>query len=143
MMAVEILDDQVHQLIQNNGWKNNASKVQDMHCLLCKLCRQQSKSIYGCMQYTNGFHVNCFTAYHFSGVLAGNAKVLIDMILGMQNEKRTRQYTARRSEYVGSIADLKLLYFMECCTPQMYKSHKTPLYVDIGGGGTALWASPC
>jgi len=26
-------------------------------------------------------------------------------------------------------------YFMEHCTPQMYMSHKTPSYVDIGGGG--------
>jgi len=64
MMAVEILDDQVHQLIKNNGWKNNPSKAQDVHCLLCKLHGQQSTSIYGCIQFKNGFHVNSFTAYH-------------------------------------------------------------------------------
>jgi hypothetical protein len=64
------------------------------------------KTIYSCLQRKEGFHVNCFTAFHFHGTLSISHKTLVEVVLKSERE----QQFSRSSKYCPmSIADLKLL----------------------------------
>lgn len=47
-----------HMLIQN-------IRKADIHCLFCMHRGIKRKSIYGCVACKKGFHVRCYTAYHY------------------------------------------------------------------------------
>jgi len=41
---------------------------------------KELKTIYSCIQCKKGFHVNCFTAYHYRGVMSNSHKALLDVV---------------------------------------------------------------
>ena len=56
---------------------------------------------------SKGFHVDCFTAYHFQDALKGNAKALVDMITrGCDKENNAR--VKKRCKMIGSLDLLNL-----------------------------------
>lgn len=88
----------VHMLIENLEKK-------DIQCHFCYLRGKSSRSIYGCVACKKGFHVNCFTAFHCQGALAGNSRALVDTIVST-NSNNSR--ANKQSKCVGTIEDLRL-----------------------------------
>lgn len=41
---------------------------------------RELKTIYSCIQCRKGFHVNCFTAYHYQDVMSNSHKALLDVV---------------------------------------------------------------
>jgi hypothetical protein len=70
--------EETHMLVKNLGKKKYPSKLQDVACYLCKLRGFVSKTIYGCPQCKTGFHVECFTAFHYKGKLHEEHKYYIN-----------------------------------------------------------------
>jgi hypothetical protein len=95
----------IHMLLQNKGKKKNNSSAQDDPCHLCKLRGFISKTIYGCPQYKVGFHVECFTAFHYKDALKGNIRTLMDMIKSSEMSDNQRN---KKSSYVGTLESIVL-----------------------------------
>jgi hypothetical protein len=62
--------DNTHMLVENLGRKNVSKKPinekpKDIDCYLCRKMGLELKTIYSCIKCRKGFHVNCFTAFHF------------------------------------------------------------------------------
>jgi hypothetical protein len=91
--------------VKNKGWKKNNNKPQDVPCYLCRLRGMQLKTIYGCPQCQVGFHVECFTAYHYQNALRGNVRALMDMITTSELLKGKRD---RKSSYISSVQSIVL-----------------------------------
>jgi len=94
-----------HMLVKNKGWKKNNNKPQDVPCYLCRLRGMQLKTIYGCPQCQVGFHVECFTAYHYQNAFRGNIRALMDMITTSELPKGKRD---RKSSYISSVQSIVL-----------------------------------
>jgi len=95
----------IHMLLQNKGKKKNNSSAQDVPCYLCKLRGFISKTIYGSPQCKVGFHMGCFTAFHYKDALNGNIKALMDMIKSSEMSDNRRN---RKSSYVGTLGSIVL-----------------------------------
>jgi hypothetical protein len=94
-----------HMLVKNKGRKKNNNKPQDVPCYLCRLRGMQLKTIYGCPQCQVGFHVECFTAYHYQNAFRGNIRALMDMITTSELPKGKRD---RKSSYISSVQSIVL-----------------------------------
>jgi len=95
----------IHMLLRNKGTKKNNSSAQDDPCYLCKLRGFISKTIYGCPLCKVGFHVECFTAFHYKDALKGNIRALMDMIKSSEMSDNRRN---RKSSYVGTLGSIVL-----------------------------------
>ena len=78
--------DNTHMLVENLGRKNVSKKPinekpQDIDCYLCRKMGLELKTIYSCIKCRKGFHVNCFTAFHFRGALSTCHKALLEVVL--------------------------------------------------------------
>ncbi len=102
--AVGVIDGS-HMLIENLARKKDPSKPQDIEFFLCRQMGHKLKTIYSCLQCKKGFHVNCFTAFHFRGELSRSHRTLIDMVLKSGSE---HQFSHSSCCCPRSIADLKL-----------------------------------
>ena len=95
-----ISDADGHMLIENIGKAG-------IHCHFCLMSGEKRKTIYGCTKCGRGFHVNCYTAYHFQGALKSDASAIASMILRLEGSKI--RGINKRSKYVGDISSMKLL----------------------------------
>ncbi len=102
--ALGVIDGS-HMLIENLPRKKYPSKPQDIECFLCRQMGHELKTIYSCLQCQKGFHVNCFTAFHFRGALSTSHKTLIELVVKSEAEQ---QFSHRSNYCPRSIADLKL-----------------------------------
>ena len=56
---------------------NSKNEIVPLKCYLCKILKKKChQSIYGCIECKKGFHVNCFTVFHYQHALSGNNKLL-------------------------------------------------------------------
>jgi hypothetical protein len=62
--AVGVIDE-AHMLVENLPRKMDPNQPQDIDCFLCPKMGKELKTIYSCMKCRKGFHVNCFTAFHY------------------------------------------------------------------------------
>lgn len=69
-----------HMLVENLPRKKNQSGPQDIDCFLCRKMGKELKTIYSCIQCKKGFHVNCFTAFHYRGMLSRKHSTLLDVV---------------------------------------------------------------
>lgn len=101
----------IHMLLENK-------QKLDQNCFLCMLrwkvdpetnekWTPKLRTIYGCCECKKGFHVNCFTAYHYQGVLKGDTRALMDVIRTTSSEKPMHGMS-KRCQKVASISDLRL-----------------------------------
>jgi hypothetical protein len=66
---------------------------------------KELKTIYSCIQCKKGFHVNCFTAFHYSGVLSRKHSTLLDIVFNSDVNPTVRKPSA----YAPSSMDHMLL----------------------------------
>ena len=72
--------NETHMLVENLPRKTGNGKPQDIDCYLCRKMGKEMKTIYSCIQCQKGFHVNCFTAFHYRGVLSRKHNALLDVV---------------------------------------------------------------
>jgi len=72
--------NETHMLVENLPRKTGNGKPQDIDCYLCRKMGKEMKTIYSCIQCRKGFHVNCFTAFHYRGVLSRKHNALLDVV---------------------------------------------------------------
>jgi hypothetical protein len=72
--------NEAHMLVENLPRKTNVNAPQDIDCFLCRRMGKEMKTIYSCIQCRKGFHVNCFTAFHYRGVLSNRHSALLDVV---------------------------------------------------------------
>ena len=78
----------------------------DVNCQLCLYGGKKKKTMYGCTVCGKGFHVNCFTAYHYAQELKGHQKALTNQLLkSMESIPRAKK---KRSRHAGSIESIIL-----------------------------------
>jgi hypothetical protein len=97
--------EETHMLVRNLTKKKNRNKQQDIPCYLCKLRGFDSRTIYGCPTCKAGFHVECFTAFHYKDALKGNMKALLDMLKASEVAGKRRK---KSNNYIGSLDLLTL-----------------------------------
>lgn len=88
-----------HMLIEN---LNKA----DINCHMCLIRGQKKKTIYGCTICGKGFHVNCFTAFHYENELEGHQKKMTQQLLS--STELTPRGHKKRSKHVGGIESIIL-----------------------------------
>jgi hypothetical protein len=71
--------DETHMLVENLPRRSNLSCPQDIGCFICRKMGKELKTSYSCVQFKKGFHVNCFTAFHYRGALSTSRKALLDV----------------------------------------------------------------
>ena len=91
-----------HILLQN---KDKA----DILCYICNILDASKRrfTIYGCAKCGKGFHVNCFSMYHFQNALSEHKPVLQKLIKDADGEGRKKRRN-RKSKYINSIIDSTL-----------------------------------
>ncbi|KAG3109308.1 hypothetical protein PI125_g11051 [Phytophthora idaei] len=67
--AVVGADDSVHAITPNSKQHSNGKLV----CYLCTLRGFSKKALYGCTGCQRGFHVACFTAFHYHDALSSTS----------------------------------------------------------------------
>lgn len=77
-----------------------------IHCHFCLLRGVKKKTIYGCTKCGRGFHVNCYTAFHFQGALKSDTGAFAETILN--TERPLPRGMNKKSKYVGDISTLTL-----------------------------------
>ena len=88
--------------------KVNVGKA-DILCYLCNII-DDSKwryTIYGYVQCRRGFHVNCFSMYHFQNALNEHKPVLWKLIKDADGEG-SKQRRNRKSKHINLIKDASL-----------------------------------
>jgi len=78
--------DGPHMLVENLPRKSNNKRPQDIDCYLCRRMNRELKTIYSCIQCKKGFHVNCFTAFHYRGVLSTRHSALLDIVFNSDHK---------------------------------------------------------
>ena len=73
--------EEAHMLVQNIPRAKKPSHIQDVDCFLCRKMGKELKTIYSCMQCGKGFHVNCFTAFHYRGALSSSRQARLNLLL--------------------------------------------------------------
>jgi hypothetical protein len=68
--------DEAHMLLENLPHKINYSQPQDIGC---SLCRKIGRELF-CIKCRKGFHVNCFAAFHYRGLMTTCHKALLDVV---------------------------------------------------------------
>ncbi|ETP21916.1 hypothetical protein F441_04668, partial [Phytophthora nicotianae CJ01A1] len=69
-------DESLHIITPNSTQHSNGK----LTCYLCSLRGMARKSKYGCAKCERGFHVACFSAFHYKGVFQTNAPHLQDAL---------------------------------------------------------------
>ena len=62
--------------------------------------------MYGCTKCGKGFHVNCFTRFHFTKGLQGNMSMVNDVIRGItlaQENEKCREKVSKSCHKVGEV----------------------------------------
>jgi hypothetical protein len=72
--------NETHMLVENLPRKTGNGKLQNIDCYLCRKMGKEMKTIYSCIHCRKGFHVNCFTAFHYRGVLSRKHNALLDVV---------------------------------------------------------------
>jgi len=72
--------NEAHMLVENLPWQSNDYVIQDIDCFLCRRMGKELKTSYSCIQCQKGLHVNCFTAFHYRGVLSTKLNALLDVV---------------------------------------------------------------
>jgi hypothetical protein len=78
--------DGPHMLVENLPRRSNNKRPQDIDCYLCRRMNRELKTIYSCIQCKKGFHVNCFTAFHYRGVLSTRHSALLDIVFNSDHK---------------------------------------------------------
>ena len=86
-----------------------------LECFLCRLLLKNyevqgtlPKSMYGCIKCGKGFHVNCFTAFHFTKGLQGNTTLVNDVIRGITLAQENEKFRDKVSKYINKIEKMEL-----------------------------------
>ena len=84
-----------------------------LSCHLCNLIHgttNKRKSVFGCVQCSKGFHVECFAAYHHRHALNGRSSALRTIINSIENinEDNGKKTRKRKSDRISSMEDLTL-----------------------------------
>jgi hypothetical protein len=66
-------------MIVENLLRKTRNQLQDIDCYLCCKIGKELKTMYSCIHCRKGFHVNCFMAYHYHGILSQSHKALLDV----------------------------------------------------------------
>ena len=95
-----------HALVKNRI--GSKSRRTELNCHLCMILHnKKKKTLYGCTGCHKGFHVECFTAYHFRYALDGNVLALVDMAVKTeQNNPASRMF--KPCKQIGSICSIDL-----------------------------------
>lgn len=106
-----------HYLLKNlNG--------EPIQCFVCKLVSgRQVRSTYSCVECQRGYHVDCFTAFHFRHSMRDNLELQTKIMKALSTN--TGSIRARKSKYVNHLCGLVL----ECektppTTPEKKKNSK-------------------
>ena len=95
-----------HILLENKMIKGDNR----VSCHLCALFgKGNRKSIYGCMHYQKGFHVNCFALYHQRWALKKCSPSILRIIEAME-KPQTNFVRKRKSERISCIEDIKITF---------------------------------
>jgi hypothetical protein len=97
--------NETHMLVENLPKKTGKKKSQDIDCFLCWEMGKEMKTIYSCIQCQKGFHINCFTAFHYRGVLSQKHNALLDVVFS-SDEQPTK---GQPSKYAPTSTDHMLL----------------------------------
>src|SRR5687767_6064137 len=74
-----------HMLVPNK--KRQSGRIADIKCYLCLVVKsKRRKTTYSCTGCMKGFHVNCFSAFHFQNALQGNSKNLVNIMFKSTKE---------------------------------------------------------
>ena len=77
-------------------------------CYLCNILHnKQKKTIYGCTGCNKGFHVECFTAFHFRYALDGQTQALVEMAVNTELRQPSSR-SLKPCNNIGSISDIDL-----------------------------------
>jgi len=68
-------------IVQNLPRASNPNRIQDIDCFLCRKLGKELKTIYSCLQCKKGFHVNCFTAFHYCGALSTSRRAVLQVVV--------------------------------------------------------------
>lgn len=97
--------EESHMLVQNLRRAKNPKQIQDVDCFLCRKLGYELKTVYSCTQCGKGFHVNCFTAFHYRGALSTSRQALLNVAY----DSTTRPTVGKPSKFApASIHDLEL-----------------------------------
>jgi len=92
--------DEAHMLVENLPRRVDPTQPQDIDCYLCRQMGKELKTSYSCVNCGKGFHVNCFTAYHYRGAMNASRTALLDVIF----TATSKPYLGRRSKYAPQSA---------------------------------------
>mmetsp|Transcript_11387 Transcript_11387/g.16379 ORF Transcript_11387/g.16379 Transcript_11387/m.16379 type:complete len:97 (+) Transcript_11387:1338-1628(+) len=73
----------------------------------CTIKGNLPKSIFGCIKCGKGFHVHCFTAFHFTGALQ-NPGLRNEVVHGITLSQETESCRDKVSECINDIQHLSL-----------------------------------
>jgi len=87
-----------------------------LECYLCRLLLKETgtdvggppavgKSIYGCTKCGKGFHVDCYSAFHFRSAMQKNPTVLNNVVSALEREQHVRDKVSAK---INKIEDLTL-----------------------------------
>lgn len=100
--------ERMGDIMLNHMLLENVNKT-GVVCYLCHVLDNSKRrsTIYGCAQCGKGFHVNCFTMYHFQNALIEHKPVLRRLIMDADGESSTRRQT-KRGKYINTISNSTL-----------------------------------
>lgn len=104
-MSNHVLESNIGRIEDPHMLTTNIGKT-GIHCHLCLMRNEKFKTIYGCIKCKRGFHVNCYSAYHFQGAMRGDAKAIVLMV--KQSEKRLVKGLTKKSKFVGDASNIRL-----------------------------------
>ena len=91
-------EEGVHMLLENLPRPSNVQKPMDISCHLCSLRELNAKTIYSCISCRKGYHVNCYSAFHYRPTLEGQTKILVEKAINRGGKRITNV-----SKYAASI----------------------------------------
>lgn len=104
-VANQALEENLGRIEDTHMLTTNLGKT-GIHCHLCLMRNEKFKTIYGYIKCKRGFHVNCYSAYHFQGALRGDAKAIVAMV--MQSEKGPTKGLTKKSKFIGDASNIHL-----------------------------------
>jgi hypothetical protein len=88
-----------HFLWQNLARPSKEAKPMDIHCSLCLAYGLKKKTIYSCVKCRKGFHVVCFSAFHFPQFVEGEFKPSFDNLIAASSLSNS-EGSSKQSKYI-------------------------------------------
>ena len=86
--------------IKSNYYLLKNKDDKDICCFFCRQLGLRKRTRYSCIGCNKGFCVNCFTAYHYEGVLTEHSDILSDLLIILKQQKQKKKGIKQRMQNI-------------------------------------------